>query len=196
MTRFLLPRETVQALTVQITRNGTFIHSCAATSYDRSLSFTLQVDRGGNSTTFTVEMGTEKHSVSMLNRSPGKHWRLVEFIESIANGPSDSSETEACHIADTVVRVDQVVAAWEESLRNLVRHGGSLNVEWSTCQTVHIAVHRTTSRPGITAILTMGSPVPYTRCFTVHGDDERIYTALVNSIEHHTAAMSIALQAA
>jgi hypothetical protein len=60
---------------------------------------------------------------------------------------------------------------------------------------IKVAVHRTVTRAGITAIVSIGVSRPRTQCFTVHGDYQRALDALTESIEYMATVASPAAQA-
>jgi hypothetical protein len=61
---------------------------------------------------------------------------------------------------------------------------------------LHVAVHRTHTRPGVTTILSIGVKSPHTKCFTVCGTDVEIYGKITESINHLAAAATPAAHAA
>jgi hypothetical protein len=61
---------------------------------------------------------------------------------------------------------------------------------------LHVAIHRTHTRPGVTTILSIGIKSPRTKCFTVCGTDVEIYGKVVESINHLAAAATPAAHAA
>jgi len=196
MNNFILSSQTVQRLAAQVNLNGTFNHVCRAAMTGHTLSFRLIAERGTNSSTFTVETGIEKHSLTVDHRSKGIHQKLVDFIETIANGRMDSAETAPRAPARSKAPLTLLDSNQEQQLRDLVRRGGSFDVELGFEHPIKVAVHRTATRPGITAILTIGVSRPRTQCFTVHDNLQCTFNALVESIEHMAAAATPAAQAA
>jgi hypothetical protein len=61
---------------------------------------------------------------------------------------------------------------------------------------LHVALHRTHSRRGVTAILSIGNKSPHTSCFTLYDPDVEIYAKLIESINHLAAAATPAAHAA
>jgi hypothetical protein len=61
---------------------------------------------------------------------------------------------------------------------------------------LHVAIHRTHTRPGVTTILSIGVKSPLTKCFTVCGTDVEIYGKVVESINHLATAATPTAHAA
>ena len=197
MNRFSLADKTLRLLAAQVNLNGTFHHSCSFKNTNLPLIFVLQVERGSSSTLFTVVASDEKHSLTVHNPDKGTHRVLADFIESIANGRMDTAEpaTPREH-AESVDRGQLLDANQQEQLHQLVRKGGSLLLDVGLDEAVSLAVHRTQSRKGITAILVAGDSCPRTQCFTAYGDDKHSFNRLLQSLNHLVASAAPAALAA
>lgn len=86
MTHFKIDDRTLQLLSAQATLSGTFHHTLGTPVPLKSLPLCLHVDRCMTETQFTVEMNSERHSLT-LPTAENNHLRLAAFIEEIANGP-------------------------------------------------------------------------------------------------------------
>jgi hypothetical protein len=78
----------------------------------------------------------------------------------------------------------------------LVRTGGSLSLDMGFELPLHVAIHRTQTRPGVTTIMSIGVKRPRTKCFTVCGTDIEIYKQVAESINHLAAVATPAAHAA
>ncbi|NBB09564.1 hypothetical protein [Pseudomonas sp. SLFW] len=97
MTHFKFNNRTLQLLSAQATLSGTFHHALRTPVTRRSLPFCLHVDRCMTETQFTVEMNSERHSLT-LPTAENSHLKLAAFIEEIANGPRlFEKPTESIH---------------------------------------------------------------------------------------------------
>ena len=77
-----------------------------------------------------------------------------------------------------------------------MRNGGSLLLDVGLDEAVSLAVHRTQSRKGITAILVVGDSYPRTQCFTAYGDEQHSFNRLLQSLNHLAASAGPAALAA
>ena len=189
MKRFSLADKTLRLLAAQVNLNGTFNHSCSFKNTNLPLIFVLQVERSSTSTLFTIVTGDEKHSLTVNDADNDKHLVLADFIESIANGRMDTAEPATPRVrAESVDRGQLLDANQQEQLLQLVRNGGSLLLDAGLDEAVSLAVHRTQSRKGITAILVAGDSCPRTQCFTAYGDDQHSLSRLMQSLDHLVAS--------
>lgn len=197
MNRFFLADKTLRLLAAQVNLNGTFHHSCNFKNTNLSLIFALQVERGSFRTLFTIVSGDEKHSLTVYDPDKDTHRVLADFIESIANGRMDTAESATPRVhAESVDRGQLLDTNQQDQLNQLVRQGGSLKLDIGLDEAVSLAVHRTQSRKGITAILVAGDSYPRTQCFTAYGDDQHSFNRLLQSLEHLVAsAAPVALAA-
>ena len=197
MNRFTLADKTLRLLAAQVNLNGTFNYVCRLQNTNQPLTFELQVERGSPETVFTVIMGHEKHS--LMVRAPNKDTHLVvaDFIESIANGRMDTAEPATPRVsAESVERGQLLDANQQEQLHQLVRNGGALMLDVGLEESVSLAVHRTLSRKGITAIIATGDTCPRTQCFTAYGDEQHSFDRLLQSLNHLAAPVVPAALAA
>lgn len=197
MNRFSLADKTLRLLAAQVNLNGTFNHSCSFKNTNPPLIFVLQVERSSTSTLFTIVTGDEKHSLTLNDADKDKHLVLADFIESIATGRMDTAEPAKPRVrAESVDRGQLLDANQQVQLHQLVRQGGSLKLDIGLDEAVSLAVHRTQSRKGITAILVAGDSCPRTKCFTAYGNDQHSFDRLVQSLNHLAASAAPAALAA
>ena len=197
MNRFSLADKTLRLLAAQINLNGTFNHVCRPQNTNLPLTFELQVERGSPETVFTVIMGNEKHSLMVHAPNKDTHLVVADFIESIANGRMDTAEPATPRVtAESVDRGQLLDTHQQEQLHQLVRNGGSLLLDVGFDEDVRIAVHRTQSRTGITAIIVAGNTCPRTQCFTAYGDEQHSLDRLLQSLNHLAASVAPAAHAA
>ena len=197
MSRFALADKTLRLLAAQVNLNGTFNHSCSFKNTNLPLIFVLQVERSSTSTLFIIVTGDEKHSLTVNDADNDKHLVLADFIESIANGRMDTAEPATPRVrAESVDRGQLLDANQQEQLLQLVRNGGSLLLDIGLDEAVSLAVHRTQSRKGITAILVADDSCPRTQCFTAYGHDQHSLSRLMQSLDHLVASAAPAALAA
>ncbi|MFJ2536643.1 hypothetical protein [Pseudomonas sp. NPDC087614] len=196
MIKFKIDNRTLQLLNAQVNLTETFSHVLRTSPRRECLAFRLKVERGTTESTFVVELGSERHTLTLQNDKK-MHLKLADFIEEIANGPFDASNT-----SDLVPRphASRVYARFEvedkQRVFELVRTGGVLSLDMGFDLPLHVALHRTQTRTGVTAILCIGTKSPRTRCFTVYGNDVEIYGKVSESINHLAAAATPAAHAA
>lgn len=189
MNRFSLADKTLRLLGAQVNLNGTFHHSCSFKNTNLTLIFVLQVERSSSSTFFTIVTEDEKHSLTVYAPDKDTHLVLADFIQSIANGRMDTAEPATPRVRAESVDCGQLLDAnQQEQLHQLVRTGGSLLLDVGLDEAVSLAVHRTQSRKGITAILIAGDNCPRTQCFTAYGDDQYSFNRLLQSLDHLAAS--------
>ena len=197
MNRFSLGDKTLRLLAAQVNLNGTFNHSCSFKNTNLPLIFVLQVERSSTSTLCTIVTADEKHSLTVNDADKDKHLVLADFIESIATGRMDTAEPATPRVrAESVDRGQLLDANQQEQLHQLVRQGGSLKLDIGLDEAVSLAVHRTQSRKGITAILVAGDSCPRTQCFTAYGDDQHSFDRLLQSLDHFAVSAAPAALAA
>ena len=197
MNRFSLADKTLRLLAAQVNLNGTFHHSCSFKNTNIPLKFVLQVERGSSGTLFTIVTGDEKHSLTVNGADKDKHLVLADFIESIANSRMDTAESATPRVhAESLDRGQLLDTTQQEQLNQLVRQGGSLKLDIGLDEAVSLAVHRTQSRKGITAILVTGDSCPRTQCFTAYGNDQHSFDRLLQSLDHLAASAAPAALAA
>ena len=197
MNRFTLADKTLRLLAAQVNLNGTFNHVCRPQNTNQPLTFELQVERGSPETVFTVIMGYEKHSLIVHAPNKDTHLVVADFIESIVNGRMDTAEPATPRVsAESVERGQLLDANQQEQLHQLVRNGGALMLDVGLEESVSLAVHRTLSRKGITAIIVAGDTCPRTQCFTAYGDEQHSFDRLLQSLNHLAAPVVPAALAA
>lgn len=197
MNRFSLADKTLRLLAAQVNLNGTFHHSCNFKNTNLPLIFVMQVERSSSGTLFTIDTADEKHSLTVYDPDKDTHLVLADFIESIATGRMDTAEPATPRVRAESVDLGQPLDAnQQEQLHQLVRLGGSLKLDVGLDEAVSLAVHRTQSRKGITAILVAGDCCPRTQCFTAYGDDKHSFNRLLQSLNHLVASAAPAALAA
>lgn len=197
MNRFSLADKTLHLLAAQVNLSGTFHHSCTFKNTNLPWIFMLQVERSSTSTLFTIVTGDEKHSLTLNDADKDKHLVLADFIESIATGRMDTAEPATPRVtAESVDRGQLLDTHQQEQLHLLVRNGGSLLIDVGFDEDVRIAVHRTQSRTGITAIIVAGNTCPRTQCFTAYGNEQHSVDRLLQSLNHLAASVAPAAHAA
>jgi hypothetical protein len=196
MNKFKLDNRTLQLLNAQVNLTETFNHVLRSAPKREALAFRLKVERSESDTHFTVELGSERHSLTLKNEKK-MHLRLADFIEEIANGPVDPSNTAELL---TLRHANRQYARFDVENRqrvfDLVRTGGSLSLDMGFELPIHVAIHRTQTRTGITTIMSIGVKRPRTKCFTVCGTDTEIYEKVAQSINHLAAVATPAAHAA
>lgn len=194
MKRFKLDNRTLALLNAQVNLSETFNHTLRHSTTRKPLLFTLTVERAPEETAFRVAMGSQRHSVTLPN---GKktHLQLADFIEEIANGPTDitAAEPQPLHADRCYGNFTQ---EQREQVFNLVRTGGFLELNMGFELPICVAMHRGNTRTGVTALMSIGVKQPRTKCFTVAGDDVYIYERMSESINHLAALATPAAHAA
>ena len=196
MSKFKLDNRTLQLLKAQVNLSETFNHTLRSMPLREALTFRLKVERSTTDTLFSVELGSERHTLTLLNEKK-MHLKLADFIEEIANGPIDPSNTAAPlnlpHASRQYARFD---IENRQRVFELVRTGGALSLDMGFDLPIHVAIHRTQTRPGVTTIMSIGVKRPRTKCFTVCGSDAEIYEQVAESINHLAAVATPAAHAA
>jgi hypothetical protein len=196
MSKFKLDNRTLLLLNAQVNLTETFNHVLRSTPKREALPFRLRVERGATTTVFVIELDSERHTLT-LNNEKKMHLKLADFIEEIANGPFDPSNTgdllSLPHASREYGRFD--VRDKQRVLERVIT-GGTLSLDMGFKVPLHVAIHRTHTRPGVTTILSIGIKSPRTKCFTVCGTDVEIYCKVVESINHLAAAATPAAHAA
>lgn len=189
---FSLPEDALQRLSAQLSLTGTFNHVVRSAYSSHQVAFRLITERSTDTTAVTVEMAGERHSIRVQNTDPQRHLQVADLIDAIANGRVDSAELSTARVTrmpvlpepDELLSTDQL-----GRIKYMVRHGGSATLETGHELPINVAVHRTASTPGITAIVSIGNSRPRSSCFTVRGTDAFCLKRLLVSIEHtHIAA--------
>ena len=196
MSEFKLDNRTLQLLNAQVNLTETFNHVLRSAPKREALPFRLRVERGTTETVFVVELDSERHTLT-LNNEKKMHLKLADFIEEIANGPFDPSNTgDLVHLPHASREYSRFEVPDKQRVFELVVTGGTLSLDMGFELPLHVAIHRTHTRPGVTTILSIGIKSPRTKCFTVCGTDVEIYGKVVESIDHLASAATPAAHAA
>ncbi|MBT0622722.1 hypothetical protein KIH32_02300 [Pseudomonas fluorescens] len=196
MSKYKLDNRTLALLKAQVSLTETFNHLLRAEAQRETLAFRLKVERRKADTLFTVELGSERHTLTLTN-SKKMHLRLADFIEEIVNGPTDpnlSMEPLSLLHADRRYGVFEV--EHKQQVFELVRTGGALSLNMGFELPINLAIHRNKTRKGITTIMSIGVKKPRTKCFTVYGSDVEIYSMVAESITDLAAVATPAAHAA
>ena len=197
MNQFSLPDKTLRLLAAQINLNGTFNHICRIQNTNQSLTFQLQIERNCRDTLIIVVMGDEKHSLTVYDIDQETHLVLADFIECAINGRMDTAEpalprTNAKSVEGNLLLDNQQY----QQLCQLVSTGGTLLLDLGLDKPVSLAVHRTRSCRGITAIMAISESCPLTLCFTAYGNDQQSIDRLLQSLKHLVMSVATASHAA
>ena len=193
MNTFKLDNRTLTLLKAQANLSETFSHTLRSTPRRKALPFRLKAERSQIETTFTVELGSERHTLTLPN-GPKAHLKLADFIEEIANGPRDPVERP--NLPHATRRYGEFEEEHRQRIFELVHTGGVTSLEMGFDVPLHVAIHRTRSRQGVTAILSIGAKCPRTKCFTTYGPETETYKKVSESILHLAAAATPAAHAA
>lgn len=187
--QFTLSDSSLRSLAAQLQLNGKFNHSCRSAYGRRFLQLTMQVEQGAGEAAVLVEMGGERHRITISHREPRGDVTLADFVEAIANGRIDSAAPAPARTIPALPQLDSLVdTAQQQALRDLVRKGGFLDVHVGLEHPVKVAVHRTYNTQGITALLSLGETQPRTSAWTLHQAPARCFQALLESVEHLAAS--------
>lgn len=196
MSKFKLDNRTLQLLNAQVNLTETFNHVLRSPPKREALAFRLKVERSTSDTQFTVELGSERHTLILPNEKK-MHLKLADFIEEIVNGPLDTTDTtdlqNTPHSSREYARFD---IEHKQRVFELIRTGGSVSLDMGFELPIHVAIHRTQTRTGVTTIMSIGVKRPRTKCFTVCGTDVEIYEKVAESINHLAAVATPAAHAA
>lgn len=194
MSKFRVDNRTLQLLKAQVNLSETFHHTLRDSPQRTALKLRLKVDRNPADTTFVVEVGSERHTLTLANDKKA-HLKLADFIEEIANGPIDpDAELAPPRHAERVFGAFS--AQQREQVFGVVCLGGFLDLDLGFELPIRLAVHRTRTRKGVTVILSIGIKCPRTKCFTVSGSDVQMYQDVCESILHLAALATPAAHAA
>lgn len=186
--QFTLSDSSLRSLAAQLQLNGKFHHSCRSAYGRRFLQLTMQVEQGAGTAAVAIEIGGERHSITIDHRTPRSDAALADFIEAIANGRIDSAEPAPARTTPALPELEPLLdTAQQQALRDLVRKGGFLDVHVGLEHPVRLAVHRTYNTQGITAVLSLGESQPRTTAWTLRQQPEKCFRALMESVEHLAA---------
>jgi len=196
MSKFKLDNRSLQLLNAQVNLCGIFNHTLRSASQREVLAFRLKVERSKSDTLFTVELGSERHTLTLQNENK-MHLKLADFINEIANSPFDPCNTvDLLNLSHTHRQYGRFDVEHRQKVFELVRTGGALNLDMGFELPIHVAIHRTKTCTGITTIMSIGVKRPCTKCFTVCGTDVEIYEKVVESINHLAAVATPAAHTA
>ncbi|AZC49675.1 hypothetical protein [Pseudomonas chlororaphis] len=196
MSKYKLDNRTLTLLQAQVNLTETFTHLLRSTPRRDVLSFRLKVERSQSDTLFTVELGSERHTLTLPNEKK-MHLKLADFIEEIVNGPFDPSNTaDLLTLPHASRRFGTFEAEQRQQVFELVRTGGTLSLDMGFDLPIQIALHRNITRKAVTTIMSIGVKKPRTKCFTVFGSDTEMYEKIVESINHLAAVATPAAHAA
>lgn len=193
MKNYKLDNRTLALLKAQVSLTQTFNHLLRAETQREALAFRLNVERRKTDTHFTVELGSERHTLTLANTKK-MHLKLADFIEEIVNGPTTPNDPSSLPHADR--RFGVFETEQKQQVFDLVQTGGALSLDMGFEQPINLAIHRNKTRTGITTIMSIGVRKPRTKCFTVYGSDVEIYTMVAESITHLAAVATPAAHAA
>ena len=193
MSKFKIDNRTLMLLKAQANLSETFNHTLRSTPMREALSLRLKVERNQVDTLFTVELGSERHTLT-LDNTPKALLKLADFIEEIVNGPYDPCT--ATHLQ----HASREYAAFNDEHRqkvfDLVRTGGALILDMGFELPIHLMIHRNQTRQSITTIMSIGVKRPRTKCFSASGSDVEMYEMVAESINHLATAATPAAYAA
>lgn len=196
MIKYKIDNRTLQLLNAQVNLTETFNHVLRTAPKRECLAFRLKAERGTVESTFIVELGSERHTLTLQNDKK-MHLKLADFIEEIANGPIDPSNTgDVVHRPHADRQYGHFEVQDKQRVLELVRTGGVLSLDMGFDVPLHVVVHRPHTIACITAILSIGKKSPRTRCFTACGTDVEIYGKVTESINHLAATATPAAHAA
>lgn len=196
MSKFKLDNRALQLLNAQVNLSGTFNHVLRSAPKREAIAFRLKVEHNASDTLFVVEPGSERHTLTLQNEKK-MHLKLADFIEEIFNGSFDASDTADLlnipHASRQYARSD---IEHKQQVFELVRTGGAVSLDIGFELPLHVALHRTKTRPGVTTIMSIGEKRPRTKCFTVYGSDVEIFEKVAESLNHLAAAATSTAHAA
>ena len=194
MSKFKLDNRTLALLNAQVNLSETFNHTLRTTPRRDVLAFRMKVERSKADTHFTIELGSERHTLT-LPHDKKIHLKLAHFIEEIANGPIDPA-AELLPQLHAERQYGVFSAQQREQVFGLVCIGGFLDLDLGFELPIRIAMHRTRTRTGVTVVMSIGVKSPRTKCFTVCGTDVEMYGKVCESITHLAALATPAAHAA
>lgn len=196
MNKYKIDNRTLVLLKAQVCLTETFNHLLRAESQRQALPFRLKVEHRKADTHFTVELGSERHTLTLTN-SKKMHLQLADFIEEIVNGPAEQSlPVEPSSLKHAERSFGMFEIEQKQQVFDLIRTGGALSLYMGFELPINLAIHRSKTRTGITTIMSIGVKKPRTKCFTVCGSDVEIYFMVAESITHLATAATPAAYAA
>ncbi len=194
MSKFKIDNRTLTLLSAQVNLSGTFNYTLRSTPRRDVLAFRLKVERNKADSTFTIELGSERHTLTLPNTKK-THLKLADFIEEIVNGPFDQTG-EPHPVRHAEREYGAFSAQHREQVSRLICTGGFIDLDLGFELPIRLAVHRTRTRSGITVVMSIGVKSPSTKCFTVYGTDAEMYEQVCESINHLAVLATPAAHAA
>lgn len=184
---FTLPEDSLVRLAAQLNLAGTFNHAVRSAFTKLQVMLRVIIERGADTSAVTIEIAGQRHSITVYNNDHSRHLLVADFIDAIANGRVDSAEVAPPRITSLPLlpEPDELLSSDQLGrIKYMVRHGGSTALETGHELPINVAVHRTATTKGITAIVSIGNSKPRTSCFTVRGTDAYCLKRVLASIEH------------
>ena len=142
---------TLQLLSAQVNLTETFNHILRTAPKRECLAFRLKAERGTEESTFVIELGSERHTLTLPNDKK-MHLKLADFIEEIANGPLDTSNKgDLAHRPHADRQYGRFEVQDKQRVFELIRTGGVLSLEMGFDAPLHVTVHRPHTLSCITA---------------------------------------------
>ena len=196
MNKFRIDNRTLTLLSSQVNLSETFNHVLRTTPQRQALTLRLKVERSKADTHFTIELGSERHTLTLAN-SKKMHLKLADFIEEVANGPTDhNNSAEPSSLPHANRRYGAFEIEHQQQVFDLVCTGGAISLDLGFELPIQLAIHRNKTRAGITTIMSIGIKKPRTKCFTAYGSDVDVYAMVAESITHLAAVATPAAHAA
>lgn len=196
MSKFKLDNRTLTLLSAQVNLSETFNHVLRSTPQRQALALRLKVERSKADTHFTVELDSERHTLTLANNKK-MHLKLADFIEEIANGPADhNNPAEPPSLPHASRRYGAFELEHKQQVFDLVCTGGAISLNLGFELPIQLAIHRNKTRAGITTIMSIGIKKPRTKCFTAYGSDVEMYAMVAESITHLATVATPAAHAA
>jgi hypothetical protein len=195
MSLFKIDNRTLRLLGAQVNLSETFNHVLRTTAQREVLPFRLQVDRAPATSTFTIEIGRERHSL-VLQNDKKTHLKLADFIEEIANGSALMAAPLALGIPHASRQYGSFTTDQLQQVFELVCTGGTVTLEAGFDLPIHLAIHRNGLRSAFTVIVSIGVKQPRTQCFTARGSAVELYEKVANALLRIADAATPAAHAA
>ncbi|MFK7702896.1 hypothetical protein [Pseudomonas caspiana] len=196
MSRFKLTPNALTLLKAQVNLTEIFSHTIGSRPQNGSIPFILKVDHAETETQFKVEMGSQRHSLTLSNTKT-THLKLAAFIEEIANGqPDQSLQLVAPEQRPSNGLQEVITQELSQQVFDLVKRGGTASLDVGLELPIHVAIHRNRARTAATTLLSIGNRQPRTKCFTLSGPDVEIHEKVVESINHLASIATPAMHAA
>ena len=181
---FTLSDNSLALMAEQLNFSGTFNHTCRSAYSRHQIQLKMKVEREVAQTAVTITMGGERHSLTLQTGQAGNGRTLADFVEAIANGRVDSAEPTPPRLHLAPAEPESALdTAQQMALGLLASKGGHQQFDVGLESPIHVMVHRTHSRPGITVIGSVGERKPRTFCWTAYGTHQEITARLQESVE-------------